>query len=265
GNIPLIATSIMSKKLAAGAKNIVLDVKTGDGAFMGTVKAAEELAEKMVEIGTNNGRNVSALITDMNHPLGYNVGNSLEVIEAIEVLKGNVSGPLYEVSVYLAGELIHLATGTERKLSYEKAEKSISDGSALLKLKEMIKNQGGDTDVIDDYSLFKQAKHKIEIRSFKQGFISDIKAKSVGDISMLLGAGRVTKTSDIDMSAGIVLTKSVGDQVFLNELIATLYTDKEEIEEIEEKFMKVFSFSDQKPEKHKTVIARITKDETKYF
>jgi len=264
-NIPLIATSIMSKKLAAGAKNIVLDVKTGNGAFMSTIKAAEALATKMVEIGANNNRNVSALITNMNYPLGYNIGNSLEVIEAIELLKGNIKGHLYDVSINLAGELIHLATNEDREQCIEKAIKSIENGSALEKLKEMIVNQGGDIRIIDDYSLFKQAKYTFEIKAEKSGYITDIKAKSIGKLSMMLGAGRETKTSIIDMSAGIVLKKQVGDYLNEKEVIAMLYSDKKNVKDIIDTFTDIFIIRDKKAKPYKIVIGRITKDKVIYF
>ncbi len=264
-NVSLIATSIMSKKLAAGAKNIVLDVKTGDGAFMSTIKAAEELAEKMVEIGVNNNRNISALITNMNYPLGYNVGNSLEVIEAIEVLKGNVKGPLYEVSMALAGELIHLATNKGQDVCYQLAIDSINNGSALEKLREMISNQGGNVDVIKDYTLFKQPNETIKVYSKDSGYISDIKAKTIGEISMQLGAGRITKTTPIDMSAGIILNKTVGDYIDKGELLATLYTDKKNLPNIIDDFLKTITLSSNEVKKVKTVIGRVTKKQTIYY
>jgi len=264
-DISLIATSIMSKKLAAGARNIILDVKTGDGAFMSTVKEAQALAEKMVAIGVNNGRNVMALITDMNYPLGYNIGNSLEVIEAIEVLKGNVKGPLYDISIHLASELLHLGTKKDRKTCMEQVLLSINNKSALGKLEEMIKNQGGDTKVINDYTLFKKAKYTHEVVVKETGYITDIKAKAIGITSMLLGAGRETKASTIDMSAGIVLNKQVGDYIKGGQVIATLYSDLENIKTFEINLLKAITIDKEKAKPFKTVIARVTKDETVYF
>ncbi|MBN2557736.1 MAG: thymidine phosphorylase [Clostridia bacterium] len=259
--IPLIATSIMSKKLAAGAKNIVLDVKTGSGAFMENPEEAFALAEKMVRIGLDNGRNVSALVTMMDTPLGYCIGNSLEVMEAIDVLKGGCAGfDLCEVSIALTAELISMASGMDVRAAAREAEKRIKDGSALKKLREMIISQGGNPAVIEDYGLFKQPRTVIEARSPESGYVSSIDAKSIGDVSMNLGAGRSRKTDPIDYSAGIRLAKKPGDRVEKGEVLAYLYTDREDAAGQAGAFLDACEFSRTMTKEKKLILGRVSKD-----
>ncbi|MCD6323321.1 MAG: thymidine phosphorylase, partial [Clostridiales bacterium] len=259
--LPLIATSIMSKKLAAGADNIVLDVKTGNGAFMKDAKSAFELAEKMVEIGVNNGRNISALITMMDAPLGYAVGNSLEVEEAVEILKGKeIDTDLYKVSVALAAELISMTQNVKNDEALKIAQNKISDGSALQKLRDMVRGQGGNVNALDNFKLFKQPENKFEVLAPKDGYLSGLKAMEVGIISMNLGAGRTKKTDPIDYSAGIRLIKKPGDNVKKGEVLATLYSDKKDLGKFAEEFMSACDFSKGKPVIPPLILGRVTKN-----
>lgn len=257
-SIPLIVSSIMSKKIAAGSKNIMLDVKCGSGAFMKTRKDAEVLAKGMVEIGKRCGRNTKALITNMDVPLGFAVGNSLEVIEAIDVLKGKVKGDIREVSVCLAAGLvsgIKNISSDEAKLLCERA---IDDGSALAKFREWISCQGGDVSVIDNTDLFPRAEFIYEIKSERDGFISHMDAEKIGLASCELGAGRKTKNDVIDLSAGLVLSKKTGDKVEKGDVIATLYTGREElICRAKEIFLSALEFSEEKPDTIPLVLASI--------
>ena len=245
-SIPLICSSIMSKKLATGADGIVLDVKVGDGAFMKTYEDAEKLAEAMVRVGKLAGRKCSAVITDMEKPLGRAVGNSLEVIEAIEALKGNAPKDLIEVSLALAAEMLFVAGKGTSEECMNMAEDALHSGRALEKLREMIALQGGNPDVTNDYSLFAQPKYKKEIFAAKDGFITGISCEKTGMISLRLGAGRQTKESEIDPTAGIVFDKTVGDKVVKGERVATLYTSTEcDINGIAQDFEDVFSYGTQ--------------------
>ncbi len=227
-NISLIASSIMSKKLASGADCIVLDVKTGSGAFMKTFEESSALASTMIEIGESLGRRTSALITDMDLPLGYAVGNSLEVIEAIETLKGRGPQDLRKLSLELAARMLEGAGKGSYEKCLEMAEKSIIDGSALKKFAELIKKQKGNTEVIDDYSLFGSSKYVYEYKAPCDGYIKSIKTDSLGVASMILGAGRENKDSIIDYKAGIELKRKTCDKVSKGDLIAKLYTDNNE-------------------------------------
>ncbi|MDX1357981.1 MAG: thymidine phosphorylase [Clostridia bacterium] len=257
--LPLIATSIMSKKLAAGAKNIVLDVKVGSGAFMKDPGSAFALAEKMVEIGIQNGRKISALITRMDSPLGYAIGNSLEVIEAIDVLKGNdTCSDLYMVSTALAAELISMTSDLSVESALIAAEERISDGSAYGRLKEMITAQGGNPYVLEDYSLLKQHNHELEVKSKADGYIANIEAMQVGTISMNLGAGRSKKTDPIDYSAGISLMKKPGDPVMNGEIIAVLKSDKPDLGGYGEEFLQACSFTEEEPKIPKLILGRVS-------
>lgn len=243
-SIPLICSSIMSKKLATGADGIVLDVKVGDGAFMKTYEDAEKLAEAMVRVGKLAGRKCVAVITDMEKPLGRAVGNSLEVIEAIEALKGKAPADLMEVSLVLASEMLYTAGKGTSDECRKMAEDAVKSGKALAKLREMIELQGGNTAVIDDYSVFAQAKSSREIYAAEDGFVTGISCEQTGMISLRLGAGRQTKESDIDFTAGIIFDKTVGDKVYKGERLATLYTSTEcDIDAIAEDFAGVFTYS----------------------
>ena len=253
-SIPLIASSIMSKKLAAGSRGIVLDVKTGSGAFMKTVEESEELAKEMVSIGKSAGRSVTAVITNMDIPLGDSVGNSLEVIEAIKTLKGEGESDLTEVCLTLAAQMLCMVTGEDEKTCYAMAKGAIDDGSALSKLREMISAQGGNADVIDDYSLFKQPKHAVEIVSEYDGYIEHTDAEKIGLASVILGAGREKKGDPIDPSAGIVLKKKTGDHIEKGETLAVFYTDDEsKIEEAKLEFLGAFTFGNEKPQAQKLI------------
>lgn len=253
-SIPLIASSIMSKKLAAGSQGIVLDVKTGSGAFMKTVEDSERLAEEMVSIGKAAGRKVTALITDMDIPLGASVGNSLEVIEAIKTLKGEGEKNLTEVCLSLAAQMLCMVTGREDMVCRKMAKKSIEDGSALNKLREMITAQGGNADVIDSSGAFKQPKFSVDIISEREGYISRTDAERVGIASVILGAGREKKGDPIDPSAGIILKKKTGDSVSKGDVLATFYTDDEtRIDVAKREFLDALIFGNEKPSKQKLI------------
>lgn len=258
-SIPLIASSIMSKKLAAGSKGIVLDVKTGSGAFMKTFEESENLAKEMVSIGKSAGRSVTAVITNMDIPLGNSVGNSLEVIEAIKTLKGEGESDLTDVCLTLAAQMLCMVTGEDEKACYAMAKDAIDDGSALNKLCEMISAQGGNAGVVDDFSLFKQPKHTVEISSEREGYIEHTDAEKIGLASVILGAGREKKGDPIDSSAGIVLKKKTGDRVEKGDTLAIFYTDDEsKIEEAKRDFFEAFTFGNKKSPAQK-LIYRIIK------
>ena len=218
----------MSKKLASGAKNIVLDVKYGSGAFMKTKQQAETLAESMVKIGNLCGRKTAALITDMNMPLGFAVGNSLEVIEAINVLKGKQKGDLYEISIALAGNMIALSQNITEQQGCQKAKQALDSGMAFLKMREWVSAQGGDTACIDDTTLFEQAKYSMQISAKSSGFISEMNCEKIGTVAAVLGAGRITKEDKIDLAAGIILHAKTGDYIGFGDCIATLYSNNKE-------------------------------------
>ena len=226
--MPLIASSIMSKKLAAGSKNIVLDVKCGDGAFMKSKEEATHLANEMIKIGTALGRNVSAVISDMNSPLGFAVGNTLEVVEAVKILKGEKVPRLYELCITLASHMVSSCKGISLNSAKELCEAAIENGSALKKLCDLVKAQGGDESYIKDESKFPLAKYKYEIKAEKDGYISLLEAEKIGNASCLLGAGRSVKDDKIDMLAGIVLSVKVGDKISKNDTVMTLYSSSEE-------------------------------------
>ena len=229
-SIPLIVSSIMSKKLAAGADVIVLDVKCGSGAFMKTPEQARELAEGLTRVGKLAGRKCAAVITDMDEPLGFAVGNALEVKEAIDVLAGRTeAGELKSLCLTLGANMLTLsglaADETEAKA---KLEATIADGSALRKLAEMVEAQGGDSRAVYDFSLLPEAAYKREVPSQEGGYVEHIEADDVGLVSMHLGGGRVTKESPIDLSVGVVLHKKVGDRVEPGESLATIHASDEE-------------------------------------
>ena len=253
-SIPLIASSIMSKKLAAGSRGIVLDVKTGSGAFMKTVEDSETLAKEMASIGNAAGRSVTAVITNMDIPLGDSVGNSLEVIEAIKTLKGEGESDLTEVCLTLAAQMLCQVTGQDEEACYAMAKGAIENGSALNKLRDMISAQGGNAGVVDDYSLFKQPGFTAEIFSERDGYIEHTDAEKIGIASVVLGAGREKKGDPIDPSAGIVLKKKTGDHVKKGETLAIFYTDDEsKIEEAKQEFFSAFEFGNEKPQTQKLI------------
>ncbi|AGC69327.1 pyrimidine-nucleoside phosphorylase Pdp [Thermoclostridium stercorarium subsp. stercorarium DSM 8532] len=226
-NISLIAASIMSKKLALGSDAIVLDVKTGSGAFMKTVAEAERLARLMVDIGNGAGRRTVALITDMDRPLGNNIGNALEVKEAVETLNGKGPEDLKEVCIELAANMLFVAGKGEIELCRNLAAEAIEKRTALNKLIEMVIRQGGDPKVIEDTSKLPRAEFRAEWKAEKSGFVEKMNAERLGIASVLLGAGRKTKEEAIDPAAGIELVKKTRDKVEKGETIAFLYASDE--------------------------------------
>lgn len=235
-SIPLIASSIMSKKIAAGADAIVLDVKTGDGAFMKTQEDAEKLAHAMVRIGNHVGRKTIAIISDMSQPLGFAIGNALEVKEAIETLQGKGPKDLTELVLTLGSQMVILAG--KAKTSEEAKEMlldAIHSGKALAKFKEFLANQGGDASIVDDLTKLPQAKYKIELPAKQSGYISRMVADEIGVASMILGAGRATKEDVIDLAVGLVLHKKVDNKVEEGESILTIYSNRENVEDVKQK------------------------------
>ncbi len=246
-SIPLISSSIMSKKLASGADAILLDVKYGNGAFMKTIEDAKNLATTMVEIGKSLNKDVKAEVTDMNQPLGCAVGNNLEIKEVIDTLKGKGPKDITEICISSGAILLNQA-----KLfnSIEEARKAIienvNNGKAFNKFVEFVKHQGGDISYILDPSKFDVAKNIVEVYSTKEGYVHSIDALSIGKSSMHLGGGRETLDDVIDMSAGIVLNKKVGDKVSKNELLATLYTNKDEFWSVKQNVLDSFIIKKEK-------------------
>ena len=227
-SIPLIASSIMSKKLACGADAVLLDVKVGRGAFMKTAEEARTLAALMVDIGRGAGLSTAALLTNMDVPLGNAVGNNLEVTEAMEVLRGEGSADLREVSLSLAAEMLHLAGCGTRVDCRSRAESAVADGSAFETFARMTAAQSGDTAVLSDPRKFPQAKHQCVLTAKETGYIARLDAETVGRAAVLVGAGRADKNAPIDHAAGIYLDKKYGDPVTTGDALATLYAESEE-------------------------------------
>ena len=247
-SVPLIVSSIMGKKLAADDDCIVLDVKTGSGALCKTLEESKNLAQIMVDIGKKAGKEMLALITDMDRPLGNAIGNSLEVIEAVNTLKGNGPKDLEDICVILATNMLELAKIGSYEECKAKVKQSIKDGSAFNKFVEMVKAQGGDENVILDTSNFKQAPFKKEIKSKKSGYINHVNTEEYGMASLLLGAGRNKKEDEIDPSAGLILNKKTGDFVNEGDVIATMYTSSEDKFNLaEEKIINATIISSEKP------------------
>ena len=265
-SLPLIASSIMSKKLAAGSNAIVLDVKTGSGAFMKTLDDSIGLAQAMVSIGERNGRRTIALITDMDLPLGHAIGNSLEVAESVATLKGHGPADLTEVCLQLAANMLYLADKGTLDECRRLAEDALSSGAALEKLRAMVIAQGGDVSVIADTSKFPQAPVTYEVKSPSDGYITHMETEKCGIASVALGAGRESKEDDIDMSAGVVLVKKTGDKVTRGETIARLYTAKQSaLPEAERLLLDAITFSDKQPAPEKLILARVSKDSVERF
>lgn len=256
-SIPLIASSIMSKKLAAGAKSIVLDVKTGSGAFMKTPELAAQLAQEMVEIGTACGKNVSALITNMDLPLGNAIGNALEVEEALEVLQGGGPADLREVCLHLAAEMLALCHGLTQEQAMELTKETLESGKAYAKMQEWITAQGGSLEAFAEQR--KQQKvYFYTVNSPKNGYIEGMDAEKIGLTAMLLGAGRATKEDIIDFDAGIVLQKKTGDAVVAGEPIATLYTaGNSGFEKAEECFLQAMKIGQNRPQPQPLIYRKI--------
>ena len=265
-SIPLIASSIMSKKLAAGSDCIVLDVKTGSGAFMKTVESSVKLAETMVKLGENAGRRTCALITDMDVPLGKNIGNSLEVIEAVDTLKGKGPEDLTHEALYLAANMLELAGKGDEDTCMKLAQSVIDDLSALNCLKQMVKAQHGDVSVIEDTDNFIKAKYSFEVKADRAGYIAHMDTEGCGIASMMLGAGRETLDSKIDMAAGIIIEKKTGDRVEKGDVLATLYADDEKLfDKAEQKYKESIIMSDETVKRNPLLYAKVSRDGIKYF
>ncbi|MEK4699103.1 pyrimidine-nucleoside phosphorylase [Solibacillus sp. FSL R7-0668] len=258
-SIPLIASSIMSKKIAAGADAIVLDVKTGDGAFMKTVDDSIKLAQAMVKIGNSVGRKTMAIISDMSQPLGFAIGNALEIQEAIDTLKGNGPADLKELCYTLGSQMVVVGGKAETiEQARKMLEEVVANGAALEVLKKFIAAQGGDASVVDDSTRLPQAKFKIDVPAKQAGYVAKIEADDIGTAAMLLGAGRATKESEIDLAVGLVLHKKVGDKVSQGESIMTIHANTENVEDVLEKIYAHFHISAEKVEAPKLIEAIIT-------
>ena len=244
-SIPLIASSIMSKKIAAGADAIVLDVKTGAGAFMKTEEDAKELAHAMVRIGNNVGRQTMAVISDMSQPLGFAIGNALEVKEAIDTLKGEGPEDLTELVLVLGSQMAVLA---KKANTLEEAREMLievmKNGKATEKFKEFLSNQGGDSSIVDNPEKMPQAKYVIDVPAKTSGVISNIVADEIGIAAMLLGAGRATKEDEIDLAVGLMLRKKVGDAVKEGEPFVTIYANRENVEDVKAKIYENISIAE---------------------
>ncbi len=247
-SLPLIASSIMSMKLATGCQNIILDVTMGSGAFMKTLKEARELARLMVEIGKSAGRNVIAIITDMDAPLGYAIGNSLEVVEAIEVLNGKGPEDLKEVSLAIAASMYAAAFGKSKEEADQAVKGAIEDGSALQKLAEMVRCQRGDANLIFQPDGFPVSKYIQSVKSPVSGYLCHMETDMIGSVACLLGAGRERKDSRIHYAAGIVLHAKPGDYVEEGQSLASFRTDTDGLfYEAEQTFLSALSFSKEPP------------------
>ncbi|MGS4046818.1 pyrimidine-nucleoside phosphorylase [Staphylococcus pseudintermedius] len=244
-SIPLIASSIMSKKIAAGADAIVLDVKTGNGAFMKTVDDAEQLAHAMVKIGNQVGRQTMAIISDMSQPLGRAIGNALELQEAIDTLKGEGPEDLTELVLTLGSQMVVLA---QKAKDLDEArgmlQEVIDNGKALEKFKTFLSNQGGDASVVDEPSKLPTAQYQFELPAKRSGVVSEMIANEIGIASMMLGAGRQTKEDVIDLAVGLVLNKKVGDCVEEGESLLTIYANSEDVEQVKQKLYDNITISD---------------------
>lgn len=248
-SIPLIASSIMSKKIASGSDAIVLDVKVGNGAFMKTLDDARALAKAMVSIGRGLGRETVAVLTNMNEPLGKEVGNANEVREAIKTLKGEGMQDLVNVSVTIAGHMAVLGGAFDAIEDAEKAiRENMKNGKALEMLKMLVKIQGGNVSQIENPDLLPTAKISVPVIAKKKGFVHEIKAEEIGTSAMLLGAGRETKEDVIDYAAGITLQKKVGDEVNEGDVLCTLLTNRENYQDAYDKAQEAYDIADERPE-----------------
>ena len=228
-SIPLIASSVMSKKLASGAQAILLDVKVGSGAFMKNIEDARELAKAMVDIGKENGRSVKAILTDMDRPLGHAIGNALEIREVINTLKGNGPEDLSHECVIMAAHMLILSHICDYEAALNRVQQALDSGTALERLRLMIEAQGGDSRVIDDDRVLEIGKFTYDVTSPQDGYITHMNTEQCGIASVMLGAGRTVKDGPIDYSAGIVMHKKTGDSVTVGESIATLYASDESL------------------------------------
>lgn len=243
-SIPLMASSIMSKKIASGSDAIVLDVKMGAGAFMKDVDSAKELAKAMVEIGNNVGRNTMAVISDMDQPLGYAIGNALEVKEAIDTLRGEGPADLEELCLTLGSKMVVLANHADTvEEAREMLKEVIRNGKALETFKVFVRAQGGDDSVIDDPSKLPAAKYQIDVKAKEDGYVAGIEADSIGTAAMILGAGRATKESIVDLSVGLILRKKISDEVKKGDTIVTIHSNTENVENVIERIYESYKIS----------------------
>ncbi|MFW6111731.1 MAG: thymidine phosphorylase [Candidatus Bipolaricaulota bacterium] len=258
-SLPLIISSIMSKKIACGPDGVVLDIKTGKGAFIKDLDRAEELAQGCVDIGEEVELNVSALITDMNQPLGRAVGNALEVREAIKVLKNETSGDLREVTINLAAELLlQSPTVNSVEEGIELADDKLSSGEALQKFKALVENQGGDPEITRELNQLPESNNKVGVKSRSEGYVRQVDALEIGKAANILGAGRSKKGEEIDPAVGIKLNKKVGEEVQPDELLGWLhYNNQMNLEQAKEKVVGAFSIGKSPPEKPSLIKKRL--------
>ena len=262
-NLSLITSSIMSKKLAAGSDAILLDVKCGKGAFMKTEEEAQKLAQLMVDIGNDSGKKTMAIISDMEQPLGCAVGNSLEVIEAIDVLKNQGPADITELSVHLAGIMVYLSGVADTEgldmeagiaKGIEAAKTALENGSALQKFRSFVEGQGGDPAIADDYSLLPQASETVDVIADRDGYVTALDAMGIGLASQHTGAGRQRKEDAIDLSAGIIVKRKCGDEVYTGDVLCSLFgNDKEKLAIAKHEAAEAFEISSKKPEKSKLI------------
>ena len=255
-SIPLIASSIMSKKIASGAQKIVLDVTVGSGAFMKDVNSATKLANEMIEIGKLANKETICILTNMDEPLGYAVGNNLEVIEAINFLKGNMPGDLKAVVLELGAYMIKLAgLGTDIEENKNKMVENINNGKAFNKFVELVKNQGGDISYLDNVEKFDKAKYILPIYAISEGYINKIDAKEIGKLACFLGAGRIKKEDKIDYSVGIILNKKVSEKVKEGDILGYIYAnDEKKAHNVVEEMKNIIIISNEKSKNQDTII-----------
>ena len=255
-SIPLIASSIMSKKLASGADAILLDVKVGSGAFMKSLDEAHTLAQTMVDIGRENKRIVKAVITDMDRPLGYAIGNALEIAEVIQTLRGHGPRDLTDECLVMAAHLLVMSEKGDYDTCYAKVSDALRNGAGLAKLKELIIAQCGNGQVVDDISLLGNARFTYDIKAPKAGYITHMNTEACGIASVMLGAGRTVKDGPIDMTAGIVMHKKTGDVIAEGDVIATLYADDESLfEGAARAYVQALTIGSEKPVSRDTILA----------
>ena len=255
-NISLIASSIMSKKIAAGATKIVLEVTVGNGAFMKNIEDAKKLSETMINIGKLAGKETICILTNMDEPLGYSIGNNLEVIEAAEALQGDMEEDVKQVVLELGSYMIKLAgKGDNIEENKKKMIECIDNGSAYMKFLELIENQGGDVSYINDVSKFENAKYVYPILSEKTGFVKNVKAEKLGKISCELGAGRVKKEDIIDNQVGLIINKKIGDKIEKDEIIAIIHANDElKLKKAVEEIMDCFEICEEFVEKPQVIL-----------
>lgn len=257
-SIPLIASSIMSKKLASGADAILLDVKVGSGAFMKSLDEAHTLAQTMVDIGRENKRIVKAVITDMDRPLGYAIGNALEIAEVIQTLRGHGPRDLTEECLVMAAYLLVMSEKGDYDTCYAKVQSALQNGDGLAKLRELIISQGGDGRVVDNIFLLGQSQFTYDIKTSSAGYITHMDTEACGIASVMLGAGRTVKDGPIDMTAGIVMHKKTGDSIAEGDVIATLYADDESLfEGAAHAYVQALTIGLEKPVSRDTILAVI--------